>query len=80
MVLSGIGPGELQLEGDVFNTADVSDFEGTYNVVAAEVQSGQGAQGFWFENEKGVRVHIRAAGQNVTVRLEGGGSTVRLVQ
>jgi hypothetical protein len=80
MVLSGIGPGELQLEGDVFNTADVSDFEGTYNVVAAEVQSGQGAQGFWLENEKGVRVHIRAAGQNVTVRLEGGGSTVRLVQ
>jgi hypothetical protein len=55
-------------------------FEGTFNVVAAEVQSGQGAQGFWFENEKGVRVHIRAAGQDVTVRLQGGGSTVRLVQ
>jgi hypothetical protein len=80
MVLSGIGPGELQLEGDVFNVADVNDFEGTYNVVSADVQSGQGAQGFVFENEKGVRVHIRASGQDLTVRLDGNGSTVRLVQ
>ena len=80
MVLSGIGGGAIQLEGDVFNVADVNDFEGTYNVVAAEVQSGQGAQGFWFENDKGVRVHIRAEGQDVTVRLEGGGSTLRLVK
>jgi hypothetical protein len=80
MLLSGVGGGDIQLEGDVYNVADVSDFEGTYNMVAAEVQSGRGAQGFWLENEKGVRAHIRAVGQDVTIRLKGGGSTVRLVQ
>lgn len=79
MVLSGVGPGAIQLEGDVFNISSVGDFEGTYQVTAAEIESGKGAQGFWFENEKGVKVHIRASGQDVTVRLRGSGSTVRLL-
>ena len=28
MALSGVGPGNLQLEGDVYNVNEVSDFEG----------------------------------------------------
>lgn len=78
MTLTGLGPGDIQLEGDVFNIDDVSDFEGTFKVVAAEVQAGRGAEGFWFENEKGVRVHIRTEGQDVSIRLDAGGAVVRL--
>ena len=67
MALSGIGPGHIQLEGDVFNLNDTGDFAGTYKILAAEVEAGEGAQGFWFENENGVRVHIRTEGQDVTI-------------
>ena len=78
MTLSGVGAGHIQLEGDVFNADSPQSFEGTYQLVAAEVEAGQGAEGFWFENENGVRVHIRSEGQDVTVRLTGGGSVVKL--
>ena len=78
MTLAGVGPGAIQLEGDVYNVEDVKDFEGTYQLLAAEVAAGEGAEGFWFENEKGVRVHIRAEGQDVTIRLHTDGSTVTL--
>ena len=78
MTLSGIGPGSIQLEGDVFNLNNISDFAGTYKILAAEVEAGEGAQGFWFENENGVRVHVRAEGQDVTVRLNNDGSIVTL--
>ena len=78
MTLSGVGPGDFQLEGDVYNIEDVKDFEGRYQLLAAEVEAGEGAQGFWFENEKGVRVHIRAEGQDVTIHLHTDGSTVTL--
>ena len=78
MALSGIGPGHIQLEGDVFNLNDTSDFAGTYNILAAEVEAGEGAQGFWFENENGVRVHIRTEGQDITIRLNTDGSIVTL--
>ena len=67
MILDGIGPGEIQLEGDVFNLNDTR-----------EVQPGDGAQGFWFENENGVRVHLRSEGQDVTVRFDNIGSIVTL--
>ena len=78
MILDGIGPGEIQLEGDVFNLNDTRDFAGTYKIVATEVQPGDGAQGFWFENENGVRVHLRSEGQDVTVRFDNIGSIVTL--
>ena len=78
MTLSGVGPGAIQLEGDVFDLDQLDSFAGTYQLVAAEVESGKGADGFWFENENGVRVHIRSEGQDVSVRLAGGGSKVVL--
>ncbi len=79
MTLAGVGPGDIQLEGDVYNVDDVSDFEGTYKLQAAEVGAGEGAEGFWFENEKGVRVHIRTHGQDVTVRVNATGAVVKLL-
>ena len=79
MVLSGVGPGDVQLEGDVYNIASANDFEGTYKVVAAEIEAGKGAEGFWFENANGVRVHIRTRGQDVVIRLNASGSNVRIV-
>ena len=78
MTLAGVGPGDVQFEGDVFNIANPGDLEGTYQLVAADVDSGKGADGFWFENTNGVRVHIRTEGQDVTIRLDTGGSVVRL--
>lgn len=78
MTLSALGPGSIQLEGDVYNADSPQSFEGTYQLMAADVDSGQGAEGFWFENDNGVRVHIRSEGQDVTVRLQGGGSVVTL--
>ena len=79
MTLAGVGPGEVQLEGDVYNVSDVSDFEGTYKLQAAEIEAGEGAEGFWFENENGVRVHIRTRGQDVTVRVNATGAVVKLL-
>lgn len=78
MALSGVGPEDLQLEGDVYNINEASDFEGTFRITATEIQAGQGAQGFWAENEKGVRIHAWAEGQDVTVRLNTDGATARL--
>ena len=79
MALSGIGPGDLQLEGDVYNVNEVSDFEGTYKITTAQTDAKKGDQAFWAENEKGVRVHIWAHGQDVTIRMNAGGAIVKLL-
>ena len=79
MALSGVGPGNLQLEGDVYNVNEVSDFEGTYKITTAQTDAKKGAQEFWAENEKGVRVHIWAHGQDVTMRMNTGGAIVKLL-
>ena len=79
MALSGVGPGDLQLEGDVYNVNQVSDFEGTYKITTAQTDTKKGSQEFWAENEKGVRIHIWAHGQDVTMRMNTGGAILKLL-
>ncbi len=76
MILDGVGPGRIQLEGNVYNISSASELAGTFQLTSQDTMSGE--QGFWFENENGVRVHLKAEGQEVTVRSGGGGSVVTL--
>jgi hypothetical protein len=78
MILSGMGGQEVELEGTVYNLEKVEDFEGTYKAVAADMKEGEGLQGLWVENEKGVSVHILSRGQDLTIRLKAEGSIVTL--
>lgn len=78
MILSGMGGQEVELEGTVYHLEKVEDFEGTYKAVAADMKEGEGLQGLWVENEKGVSVHVLSRGQDLTIRLKAEGSIVTL--
>lgn len=78
MALDGVGPGQVQFQGNVYNLDDVKKFEGTYKPVAANVDADGRTQGFWFENQNGVRANIITEGQEVTIRMDTTGSIVTL--
>jgi hypothetical protein len=77
-MVSGIGGGPVEIDGEVWNLEKVEDFAGTYQPIAADVKAGKGLDGIWAENEKGVRVHIRTEGQDLTIRLHSDGAVVTL--
>jgi hypothetical protein len=78
MILGGIGPGTVELDGEVWNLEKVQDFAGTYHPVKEEFKAGEGLSGVWAENEKGVRVHVRTRGQDLSISLHSEGSVVTL--
>ncbi|MEP4484194.1 hypothetical protein [Marinobacter alexandrii] len=78
MVLSAIGPGSVELDGEVWNLENVEDFAGTYRPVKQDYDGEKGLSGVWMENEKGVRVQVRTVGQDLSVRVDSTGSIVTL--
>ncbi|MEP4485827.1 MAG: hypothetical protein ABJ013_09385 [Halioglobus sp.] len=78
MILGAIGPGTLELDGEVWNLENVEDFAGTYQPVKQEFEGGKGLSGVWMANEKGVQVQIRTVGQDISVRADSAGAVVTL--
>jgi hypothetical protein len=78
MIVGAVGRGAVEIDGEVWNLEKVEDFAGTYHPVEADVIGGKGLSGIWLENEKGVRVHVRTTGQDLSIRLHTDGSTVTL--
>jgi hypothetical protein len=78
MILGGVGPGTVEIDGEVWNLEKVEDFAGTYHPAEADVRGGMGLSGIWMENEKGVRVHVLTKGQDLSIRLDTAGSVVTL--
>ena len=78
MILGTVGRGAVEIKGEVWNLERVEDFAGTYHPVKEEFKAGKGLSGVWAENEKGVRVHVHAVGQDLSIRLDPAGSVVTL--
>ena len=78
MIVGAVGRGAVELDGEVWNLENVEDFAGTYHPVKEDFEAGKGLSGVWMENENGVRVQIRAVGQDLSLRSESAGSVVTL--
>jgi len=72
------GKDSLEIHGTVFNLETVEDFEGKYKAVKLDIESGDGLEGVWGKNEKGVTVHLIFPGHDVGIDLEATGATVTL--
>ena len=78
MVIGAVGRGAVELDGEVWSLENVEDFAGTYHPVKEDFEAGEGLSGVWLENEKGVRVHVRVVGQDLSIRVDTAGSVVTL--
>ena len=78
MIVGAVGRGAVELDGEVWNLENVEDFAGTYHPIKEDFEAGKGLTGVWAENEKGVRVHVRAVGQDLSIRVDQAGSVVTL--
>jgi len=78
MIVGAVGRGAVELDGEVWSLENVEEFAGTYHPVKEEFEAGKGLTGVWAENENGVRVHIRAVGQDLSIRVDPAGSVVTL--
>jgi len=75
--MTGTKSGDI--EGEVYNLETLSDFEGTYYAKPAFNKANK-VTGFWGHNDKGVVLHLKVQGDNVSVDLEAKGATVTLVK
>ena len=75
--ISMTGTKSGDIEGEVYNLETLEDFEGTYHA-RAEFNEAHQVTGFWGHNDKGVVLHLRLQGENVSVDLEAHGATVTL--
>ena len=75
--MTGTKSGDI--EGEVYNLETLSDFEGTY-YVKPEFNKANKLTGFWAHNDKGVVLHLRLQGENVSLDLEAKGATVTFVK
>jgi hypothetical protein len=68
--LGGFGVNKVKLTGDVYNLNDIADFPGVYGVAEAGAAVAKAGKGdFVMKNDKGVVLHLKAAGQGLALDL-----------
>jgi len=77
-MLSGVDKSPVDLEGTVYNLENLEDFSGVYTPETADIKAGKGLTGIWTRNEKGVVVHLRPMGQDLTLSFQTKGAKVTL--
>ena len=77
-ILSGVDKNPVDLEGTVYNLEKLEDFAGVYTPETADIKAGKGLTGIWTRNEKGVVVHLRPMGQDLTLSFQTKGAKVTL--
>ena len=75
-VVGGIGA--TKLSGEVYNLKNLADFAGTYNESSAGVSVLLGSGGVWLENDKGVKLYLKAEAVGAGVDLSVGTVEIKL--
>ena len=72
------GVGELKMSGEVYGLTKLEDFAGSYTETTAGLSAIVGGGGVWLENDKGVKMNLKAEGKGVGIDLGVGNVTVKL--
>ena len=72
------GVGEIRMSGEVYNLKQLQDFAGTYTESVAGLSAIVGGGGVWIQNEKGVKMHLKAEATGVGVDISVGTVEVKL--
>jgi hypothetical protein len=72
------GVGEIRMSGEVYNLKQLQDFEGNYTESVAGLSAIVGGGGVWLENDKGVKMHLKAEATGVGVDISVGSVEVKL--
>lgn len=75
-VIGGIG--ETRMSGEVYGLKKLEDFAGTYNQGTAGISAIVGGGGVWLENDKGVKMHLKAENTGVGINIGVGTVEVKL--
>lgn len=75
-VLGGIG--ETRMSGEVYGLKALADFAGQYSQSNAGISAIVGGGGVWLENDKGVKMHLKAENTGVGINLSVGTVEVKL--
>ena len=76
--ISVVGKDAVEVEGTVYNLEKIEDFAGTYKPAKADFKAGEGLEGIWGKNDKGVLIRLNLKGQDVQMNLESTGAKVML--
>ena len=72
------GVAEIRMSGEVYNLKQLQDFAGTYTESVAGLSAIVGGGGVWIQNEKGVKMHLKAEATGVGVDISVGTVEVKL--
>jgi hypothetical protein len=75
-VLGGLG--EAKMSGEIYGLTKLEDFAGSYSASSSAISVIVGAGGTWLENDKGVKMHLKAENKGVGVNLSVGTVKVKL--
>jgi hypothetical protein len=76
--IGGIGVHKVHLTGDVYKLDNVADFAGIYFVAEAGITVIKGKGGFWFKNDKGVTLHMKASAEGVALDIGAEGLEIKM--
>jgi len=72
------GVAEIRMSGEVYNLNKLEDFAGTYSESVAGISAIVGGGGVWIQNEKGVKMHLKAEATGVGIDISIGQVEVKL--
>lgn len=72
------GVAEIRMSGEVYNLKQLQDFAGNYTESVAGLSAIVGGGGVWIQNEKGVKMHLKAEATGVGVDISVGTVEVKL--
>ena len=72
------GIGETKMSGEVYGMKTLQDFAGTYTKSTAGISAIVGGGGVWIENDKGVKMNLKAESKGVGINISIGTVKVKL--
>jgi len=72
------GLGETRMSGEIYGLQKLEDFAGSYKESTAGMSVIVGSGGVWLENDKGVKMHLKAESKGVGIDLSFGSVEIKL--
>ncbi|MCK5363763.1 MAG: hypothetical protein KAR22_12375 [Gammaproteobacteria bacterium] len=72
------GLGETRMSGEVYGLTSLEDFAGTYSATTAGISAIVGGGGVWIENDRGIKMHLKAESTGVGINLSVGTVKIKL--